>query len=152
MVSLALALAFMATGCAGDKALRQRQGRAARDLGERYLARNEPSRALEQFLKSLELYPDDPYLHYDLALTYDMKGKLDKVEEHLKEAIEVGLPPLVLLGENTHSGPVEKEGYERHCKFSGLSGELGCVRIFTDSGTGRPGGEAQYTLQVQPPG
>ena len=89
MVSLALALAFMATGCAADKALRKRQGRAARDVGERYLARNESSRALEQFLKSLEIYPEDPYLHYDLALTYDMKGKLDKVEEHLKEAIEL---------------------------------------------------------------
>jgi type IV pilus assembly protein PilF len=89
IVGLTLVLAFIVTGCATDKALRQRQSREARDLGERYLARNETSRALEQFIKALELYPADPYLHYDLALTYDMKGILEKAEYHLKEAIRL---------------------------------------------------------------
>ena len=41
--------------------------------GRDYLAANQTSKALEQFLKALEIYPEDPYLHYDLALTYDMK-------------------------------------------------------------------------------
>jgi tetratricopeptide (TPR) repeat protein len=54
-----------------------------------YLAANQNSKALEQFLKALEIYPDDPNLHYDLALTYDMKGALDKTEYHLKEAIKL---------------------------------------------------------------
>lgn len=89
IVSLTLVLAFIVTGCATDKAFRQRQARAARDLGERYLARNDTSKALEQFLKAQKMYPDDPYLQYDLALTYDMKGALDKAEHHLKEAIEL---------------------------------------------------------------
>jgi len=89
MVGLTFVLVFIVTSCASDKAFRQRQSRASRDLGERYLARNDTSKALEQFLKALEIYPDDPYLHYDLALTYDMKGVLDKAEHHLKEAIEL---------------------------------------------------------------
>jgi len=89
MVGLTLVLALVVTGCAADKAFRQRQSRASRDLGERYLARNDTSKALEQFLKALEMNPDDPYLQYDLALTYDMKGVLDKAADHLKKAIEL---------------------------------------------------------------
>ncbi len=86
---LMLALALLGTGCAADKAYREKLARENRDRGERYLAMNETSKALEQFLKALEVYPDDPYLHYDLALAYDMKGALDKTEYHLKEAIEL---------------------------------------------------------------
>ena len=87
MVGLTLVLAFIVSGCATDKAFRERQSRAARDLGDRYLARNDTSKALEQYLKALEMNPDDPYLHYVLALTYDRKEVLDKAEHHLKEAI-----------------------------------------------------------------
>jgi len=89
VLGVILTVAFFLTGCAANKALRQKQGRASRDLGERYLARNQPSKALEHFLKALELIPDDPYLHYDLALTYDYKGALDKAEYHVREAIKL---------------------------------------------------------------
>jgi Flp pilus assembly protein TadD len=84
-----LALAWLVSGCATDKAFREKQARAFRDRGERYLGGNQPSRALEQFREALKLYPDDPHLHYDLALTYDMKGMLDKTEYHLREAIRL---------------------------------------------------------------
>jgi tetratricopeptide (TPR) repeat protein len=84
-----LALAWLVSGCATDKVFRERQARASRDRGEQYLAMNEPTKALEQFLNALEIYPDDPALHYDLALTYDMKGALDKTKYHLKEAIQL---------------------------------------------------------------
>ena len=89
MVGLTVVLAFIVAGCASDRAFRDRQARAARDLGERYLARNDTSKALEQFYKAMEMNPDDPYLHYDLALTYDMKGVLNKAEYHLKQAIKL---------------------------------------------------------------
>jgi type IV pilus assembly protein PilF len=84
-----LALAWLVSGCATDKAFREKQGRALRDRGERYLANNQTSKALEQFLKALEIYPEDPYLHYDLALTYDMRGMVYKTEYHLREAIKL---------------------------------------------------------------
>ncbi len=84
-----LALAWLVSGCATDKAFREKQARAYRDRGEQYLAMNETSKALEQFLNALEIYPDDPYLHYDLALTYDMKRMLSKTEYHLKQAIRL---------------------------------------------------------------
>ena len=87
IVGLILVLAFIFSGCAAEKAYREKQARGARDLGENFLARNENSKALEQFLKAEEIYPEDPYLQYDLALTYDRKGLLDKAEHHLKEAI-----------------------------------------------------------------
>jgi type IV pilus assembly protein PilF len=90
VVGVILTLAFfLITGCAANKALTQKQGRASRDLGERFLARNQPSQALEQFLKAYELIPDDPYLQYDLALAYDYKGALDKAEYHAREAIKL---------------------------------------------------------------
>ena len=84
-----LILALFLTGCATDRAFREKQARAYRDRGERYLGVNQPSKALEQFRQALKIYPDAPHLHYDLALTYDMKGMLDKTEYHLKEAIRL---------------------------------------------------------------
>lgn len=89
IVGLTLILSFILGGCATDRAFRERQARGFRDRGEVYLAGNQTSKALEQFLKALEIYPDDPILHYDLALTYDMKGDLDKAEYHLKKAIKL---------------------------------------------------------------
>ena len=82
-------LALLINGCASDKAFREKEARAFRDRGERYLAENQPGTALEQFLKALEIYPEDPYLHYDLALTYDMKGMFYKTEYHLRQAIKL---------------------------------------------------------------
>ncbi len=82
-------LALLLAGCATNKAFREKQSRAFRDRGERYLGVNQPSKALEQFREALKIYPDDPHLHYDLALTYDMKGMLDKTEYHLNEAIRL---------------------------------------------------------------
>jgi Tfp pilus assembly protein PilF len=84
-----LVLAFIVSGCATERAFRERQARGLRDRGEVYLAANQTSQALEQFLKALEIYPDDPFLQYDLALAYDMKGDLDKTKYHLKKAIKL---------------------------------------------------------------
>ena len=82
-------LAFLVSGCATDRAFREKQARAYRDRGERYLGVNQPSKALEQLREALKIYPDDPHVHYDLALAYDTKGMLDKTEYHLKEAIRL---------------------------------------------------------------
>jgi tetratricopeptide (TPR) repeat protein len=82
-------LAFLVSGCATDKAFRQKQARAFRDRGERYLAANQTSKALEQFSKALEIYPDDPILHYLLAIAYVDKRRFDEAESYLQEAIRL---------------------------------------------------------------
>ena len=89
MIGLTLVLVLFVTGCAADRAYRERQGRIARDLGERYYAANQSSKALEQFLRALEFNPDDPFLHYDLALAYVDKKQFETAEIHLKEAIRL---------------------------------------------------------------
>ncbi|UCG14468.1 MAG: tetratricopeptide repeat protein [Deltaproteobacteria bacterium] len=58
-------------------------------MGERFLAEGQTSMALEQFLKALGEYPDDPFLYYDLAWAYDLKGARHKAEYRLKEAIRL---------------------------------------------------------------
>jgi tetratricopeptide (TPR) repeat protein len=84
-----LSLITLVTGCAGDKAIKKRQSLTARQRGERFLGAGDTTRALQQYLKALELNPDDPYLHYDLALVYRQKGIPDKAEFHIKEAIRL---------------------------------------------------------------
>ena len=85
---LILTLALLLAGCA-TTAQDRRKSKNARDLGERFLRAEDTTRALQQFLKALELNRDDPHLHYDLAYTYDVKGVQDKAEYHLKEAIRL---------------------------------------------------------------
>ena len=86
-------LAFM-SGCATDSAFKKKQAQEARAMGERFLGANKPSVALQQFLRALEYDPDDPYLHYDTALAYDMlvldeQPAPPKTEFHLGEAIRL---------------------------------------------------------------
>jgi type IV pilus assembly protein PilF len=88
-VVLLLALAFLVGGCAGDLAQRKRQAESTRDMGERFLRQGQTSVALQQFLKALDEYPEDPYLHYDLGWAYTAKEAYDKAEFHLKEAIRL---------------------------------------------------------------
>lgn len=89
LACLMLSLITLVTGCAGDKAIKERQSLTARQRGERLLGAGDTTRALQQYLKALELNPDDPYLHYDLALVYRQKGLPDKAEFHIKEAIRL---------------------------------------------------------------
>lgn len=86
---LVIVFAIQFSGCATDAANKKRRAEAARDMGERYLSAGQPGKALQQFLKALEDNPDDPYLHYDLAWTYDLKKAPGKTEFHLKEAIRL---------------------------------------------------------------
>jgi tetratricopeptide (TPR) repeat protein len=44
----------------------------------------EPDKAIEVYKKAIKLFPDDGLLHYNLALTYRNKGKLDEARKTLK--------------------------------------------------------------------
>jgi len=60
-----------------------------RMLGEAYLREQHYTSALEAFLKSEALYPDDHLLHDDLGLVYLAKGKYELAIRHFKRALEL---------------------------------------------------------------
>jgi tetratricopeptide (TPR) repeat protein len=60
-----------------------------RMLGEAYLREQHYTAALEAFLKSEALYPDDHLLHDDLGLVYLAKGKYELAIRHFKKALEL---------------------------------------------------------------
>lgn len=86
---LALALLVSLSGCASDQA--QRKKNAERTMNEGFLAlkAGNPSMALELLLKAEKEDPENPYIHYNLGLTYWAKGVPDKAEQQLKEAIRL---------------------------------------------------------------
>ena len=45
--------------------------------------------AIEQLDEALELNPDSPHTHYNLALAYYAQGKLEEADAHLKRAVEM---------------------------------------------------------------
>lgn len=86
-VGLAL-LSFAA--CTGpSKEIREKQGTAARTVGEAYMQEGNYTAALRELLKAEELTPDDPDLHNDLGLTYMAKEKIDLAIPHFKKALDI---------------------------------------------------------------
>jgi tetratricopeptide (TPR) repeat protein len=69
--------------------VQKQQGEALRNLGEEYYRQGDYTSALREFLKSEELYPDDPFLQNDLGLTYKAKKRLDLAAKHFKKALEI---------------------------------------------------------------
>ena len=46
-----------------------------------------PDKAIEVYKKALKLFPNDGLLHYNMALTYRNKGKLDEAKKSLKAGL-----------------------------------------------------------------
>lgn len=59
--------------------------RAHKSLARLYLDKDLPEEALDEFLKALELEPNDPELHFEIGKIYQAKSELDK--SYIKEAI-----------------------------------------------------------------
>jgi len=59
--------------------------RAHKSLARLYLDRNLPEEALDEFLKALELEPNEPELHFEIGKIYQAKSEVDK--SYIKEAI-----------------------------------------------------------------
>jgi len=82
-------VAICTMSCAANQHVKKKQGEALRNLGEVYLNQGDYTAALKEFLKAKSLYPDDPFLHYDLGLAYKAKKKLDLAGQHFKKAIKL---------------------------------------------------------------
>lgn len=88
-VSLILACLFLLGSCAQDMRVRKKREEAIRNLGEAYMVEGEYTAALKEFLKALDLYAEDPFLHNNLGLIYMTKEKPDLAVEHFKKAIKL---------------------------------------------------------------
>ncbi len=82
-------VAVCTMSCAANQHVKKKQGEAFRNLGEVYLNQGDYTAALKEFLKTESLYPDDPFLHYDLGLAYKAKKELDLAVQHFKKAIKL---------------------------------------------------------------
>lgn len=80
---------LLSVSCTGDLEMRKRQAVASRNLGESLMMQGKHTAALNEFIKAKELYPDDPYLYYDLGLVYMAKEKPELAVLNLKKAIEL---------------------------------------------------------------
>ncbi len=102
---LGLLAVLLVSACAPTKTMTsedRKKGIVARNLGEAYLQEERYTAALGEFLKALELIPDDPILHNDLGLVYVAKGKTELAEEHFRRAI--ALKPDYSLAKNNLGG------------------------------------------------
>lgn len=77
------------TSCSANRELHKKQAEAKRNLGEGYYVKGDYASALREFLEAEALYPDDPYLHYDLGLTYKAKRRFDLAVKHFEKTIEL---------------------------------------------------------------
>jgi len=56
------------------------------------LINGQTDRALSMLRQRQEQYPDDPEFHYALALTHGQRGQIDTAVDHVRTALEKGLP------------------------------------------------------------
>ena len=75
--------------CAANLEMQKKQAKASRNLGEAYYRQENYPEALGEFLKSETIYPGDPFLQYDMGLTYMAMKKMDLAIKHFKKAIEI---------------------------------------------------------------
>lgn len=92
-ISVAFVILFAClAGCAtsGTSGYEERrQAEAIRQLGEAYLAEQNYTMALAEFLKAEKLNPDDHLLYQDLGIAYMAKGELDLAVKHFQKALDI---------------------------------------------------------------
>jgi len=84
-------LFIMAISCATPAGLeeKRKQAEASRLLGEAYLAQENYTSALREFLKAEQIYSGDPYLYNGLGLAYMAKNQLGLAIKSFEKAIDI---------------------------------------------------------------
>ena len=109
---LALLLVLGLAACAShQKNLEKQRAEAIRDLGEAYMGQGSHTRALREFLKAENIYPDDPYLQNDLGTAYLAKGNLELAVQHFNKALKLK-PDYSPARNNLGSAYIELENWE----------------------------------------
>jgi type IV pilus assembly protein PilF len=89
LITMAALLAIFLGGCAkSPEELREASGPYL-DRGIKYLQMKDPTGALSELLKAVEINPKDPQIHNALGLAYQLKQMYKESEEHLKKAIKL---------------------------------------------------------------
>jgi len=86
---IVICFAILFTGCAEDRALRERQAQAKRNLGKSFLADANFTAGLKELLDAAELDPMNPEIHNELALTYREMEMHSQAISHFNKAIEL---------------------------------------------------------------
>ena len=92
IVILFLAGSLVLSGCDSKKPVDKQKSRdilSSRTLGLAYLEENKLKEAEAEFLKLIELAPEEALGHANLGLVYLRMGEYDKAEENLQNAIDL---------------------------------------------------------------
>jgi len=86
-LAAAVLIPWCVLSCAGNLEFKKKQALTLRNLGEVHLGSGDYIRALKEFLKAEQIYPDDPYLQNDLGLVYKEKERFDLSIHHFNKAL-----------------------------------------------------------------
>jgi Tfp pilus assembly protein PilF len=76
-------------GCATNRTNGVEKARALENMGTSLILQGQFRAALEQFLKAVEIDPENPELHHNLALVYQELGEYDLSLQHFQKALTI---------------------------------------------------------------
>lgn len=85
---LSLGIAFQ-LGCAHTPSRSETRALLHMKIGAANLAKGNYPLAMAEMSRALELDPDSPQIHNNIALVYDVRGRHKEAEEHFRKAIDL---------------------------------------------------------------
>ena len=89
------------------------------DQGLQYLKIKRYEKAVGEFLKVLEIEPENEVAEYNVACAYSLWGKTDDALKHLARAIELGFDDVEHIDKDPDLDPIRQ-----HERFKALTGPL----------------------------
>jgi type IV pilus biogenesis/stability protein PilW len=84
-----LAMSILVIGCSSMNSKKTGDAKTFYEAGTAALVQGDYTDAIERLRKAIELNPEDPYSHNNLALAYQVKKFYKKSEKHFKIAISL---------------------------------------------------------------
>jgi len=88
-IIILLSVFFTASCATTNPQINKEQGDSVRNIGEVFMNQGDYRKALKEFQRAQNLYPDDHLLHYDFGITYFNLNRLDLSVKHFKKAIHL---------------------------------------------------------------
>ena len=88
IISILIMCSILFAGCAENRVVAQKEkARAMEDMGITFVRQGKLRSGLEQFLKAVELDPENPDIHHGIALVYRDLGEYQLSLQHFKKAL-----------------------------------------------------------------